>query len=350
MNESQITNAGLGDSEVYARILSGTNFWDFSALTWVNPEVSTCRTFMSETPIDGQNSGYSCNLVPPVGGPWAVEIVRLSTGATIGYDLVWGVSPTPGPITPPVGSMVLTVQDIILAQLRVIGVVDPGETPEASMINDAIQANNIMLDSWSAQRLMIRALTQEGFPLAAGIARYTIGNGQTWNTSKPFAITDAFLRDQYGVDTGIDIYTQDQYNARDDKSIIAGRPKALYYDPGYAQQVNPAGIVSIYPMPDATATYTLFITEQKPLTVFVNPTDTLIIEPAYFRAIKFNGAVEMYHEFRSHNTQIPPDILRAARESMRVIKVMNSTQLLSGLDLPGAKRSVFNIMTGDEVQ
>src|ERR1035437_5549262 len=108
--------------------------------------------------------------------------------------------------------MQLTVQDIILAQLRLIGVIDPGDTPDADMINDAVQANNIMLDSWSAQRLMIRALIQESFPLTANVGQYTIGIGQTWNTSKPLAIPEAFIRDTQSIDTPLDIYTEDQYN------------------------------------------------------------------------------------------------------------------------------------------
>lgn len=244
--------------------------------------------------------------------------------------------------------MQLTVQDIVLAQLRLIGVIDPGETPDPDMINDAIQANNIMLDSWSAQRLAIRALTQESFPLTAGVGQYTIGIGQTWNTSKPMSIPEAFVRDSLSIDTPLDIYTEDQYNAREDKSFTQGRPCALFYDPGYAQQSGQVGTVSIYYIPDATTTYTAFITQQKILTEFVNPNDVITFEAFYLRAIKFNGAVEMYHEYRGHSAAIPPDIVRAAKESMRVVKTMNSTQMLVGLDLPGMKKSSFNILTGDE--
>lgn len=245
--------------------------------------------------------------------------------------------------------MQLTVQDMIEAQLRLIGVLDPGETADSDMINTMIQGNNIMLDAWSTQRCMIRAMTQESFPLTAGVGQYLIGVGKTWNTTKPMTITEAFIRDGYSVDTPVDVYTEDQYNARDDKSFTQGRPMALYYDPGYAQQTSQAGTVNIYYIPDATTTYMIFITEQKILTEFVNPTDVITLESMYFRALKFNGAVEMYHEYRGHNTVIPADIVRAARESLRVIKTMNSTQLLVGVDLPGTKRATFNIMSGEEV-
>lgn len=245
--------------------------------------------------------------------------------------------------------MILTVQDIIEAQLRGLGVLDPNETADASMLKNAIQANNIMLDSWSAQNLMIRALTQEQFPLVAGQASYTIGVGGNFNTSKPMSITGAFLRDGYSVDTGVDIYTEDQYKARDDKAITQGRPEALWYDPGYAQQAVQTGTIWIYYIPDGTTPYTLFITEQKPLIEFVNPTDILTLEPQYFKAIKFQGIIEQYYDYRKHTQAIPPALTHLAMQAVSTIKALNATQKLVPLDIPGSKRSVFNIFVGDEI-
>ncbi len=246
--------------------------------------------------------------------------------------------------------MILTVQDIIEAQLRLIGVLDPVEPADAMMITNAIQANNIMLDSWSAQRLMIRALVQEGFPLVAGQASYTIGVGGNFNTSKPMAVTGAFLRDQNNVDTGMTPYTEDQYKARNDKSVTQGRPDAFWYDPGLTQQTVQTGTIWLYNIPDGTTPYTLFITQQKVLTEFVNPTDTLTMELQYFRALKFCGAIEQYYEYRKHTQQIPMEIKKGARESLSTIKTLNSTQNIVPLDIPGSRRSVFNIYVGDEVE
>ena len=245
--------------------------------------------------------------------------------------------------------MILTVLDMVTAQLREIGVLDPNETPDDTMITNAIQANNIMLDSWSAKRLMVRAMTQENFPLVPGQASYTIGIGGNFNTSKPMSIIGAFLRDNVGVDSPVNIFTQDQYEARDDKSIVAGRPEALYFDPGYAQQLVNTGTIWVYYIPDATVPYQLYITSQKYLTELVNPFDIISIEPAYYRAIKWNGVIEQYYGYRSHKIPIPMDIKKAARESMSTVMTMNSTQMLVGLDLPGVKNGVFNILVGDEV-
>lgn len=245
--------------------------------------------------------------------------------------------------------MIVTVQDIIEAQLGLIGVLDPAEAAEASMVANAIKFNNIMLDSWSAQRLMIRALIQESFPLVAGQASYTIGVGANFNTSKPMAITGAFLRDSQNVDTNVELYSEDQYKARDDKSVTQGRPDALWYDPGLTQQTTQTGTIWMYVIPDGTSSYTLFITQQKPLTEFVNPTDVVTMEPQYYRALVFCGAIEQYYLYRKHSQPIPADIKRIARESLNAIKTLNSIQGLVPLDIPGSKRSVFNIYVGDEV-
>ena len=245
--------------------------------------------------------------------------------------------------------MNLTVQDIITAQLRGIGVLGEGQAPTAQQLTDMIQGNNIMLDNWSSKRLMVRSLTTDDFPLVASKASYTIGVGADFNTSKPLMISDAFVRDTYDVDIPLDIWNEDQYNAQDDKDFVQSRPEALYYDPGAAQQATQAGTIWMYPIPDDTTQYTLYITSQKYLNEFVNPGDAITFEPAYFKALKFNGIVEMWYDYRSIRTAIPANIMRLARESMRDIKTLNDKAMLIGLDIPGMKRSTFNILSGEDI-
>lgn len=340
INESLVAQPGLGNNDVYSRIISNGNFWDFISLAWVVLETVNCRVFMVETPIDTNYSGYSCSFTPPPNGPWAVELVQETTGEKLGNDIVWGdpftVPTAPGPV--------LTVQDLILAQLRLIGVIESGESPDLSMVADMIQGNNIMLDSWSAQRLMVRSLAQEVFPLQRGVGSYLVGPGKTWNTTKPQTITDAFVRDSAGLDYPLEIYAENQYKSRSDKSFSLGRPEALWYDPGPAQQTAQAGTVNVYGIPDDN--YDIYLTGQKALTELVNASDALNIDKAYLRALKWNGVIEMYHEFRSHGTSIPVSYLKNAKESLNVIKLMNSTPLITGTDLPGAKRGNFDFMSG----
>ena len=239
--------------------------------------------------------------------------------------------------------MRLTVADLLTSQLRLIGAVEPGETPEASELNDALQANNIMLDNWSARTLLVRAAVQETFQLVPNKAAYTIGVGADFNTSKPVMVLGAFIRDTGANDIPLEIMTFDQFDALPDKSISVGMPEALYYDPGLAQQAVQTGTIKIYQTPDRV--YTLFLEQQKYLKEFVNLADVVTFEPAYLRAIKFNGAMEYYYEYRKHTQMIPPGIKRIASESLNIVENMNGQLRVMGFDIPNAGRGRWNVMT-----
>lgn len=244
--------------------------------------------------------------------------------------------------------MVLTVTDLIKAQLRLV-LTNAGDSDsiDAEEMFNAMQANNMMLDSWSAQRLFLRSLIQQSFSLVANVAAYTIGTGQTapnFNTAKPIAIPNAFVRDPGGLDYTLDIATEDEFNAFLDKGYAIGVPAALFYDTGLTQQSGvQTGVINIYPYPDQA--YTLYIEQQKYLTEFSALTDTLTFEPAYYRALKFNGALEYYHEYRSHKYPVPPMLKQLAKDSKDVITNMNSSPTVARFDLPGVRTGKWNVLT-----
>ncbi len=241
--------------------------------------------------------------------------------------------------------MVLTVEDLIKAQMRIVlASANDFDSVTDQQFNDAMQANNMMLDSWSANKLMIRSLVQQSFPLVASTSAYTIGTGMAFNTVKPIAIPNAFVRDSANLDYPLNIASEDEYNAYGDKALTPGVPLALFYDVGDAQEAGvPSGIINIYPMPDQA--YTLYIDQQKYLTEMQNLSDTLTFEAAYYRALKFNGALEYYYEYRSHKYPIPPDLEERAKESKDTIINMNATPVLMRTDLPGVKTGKWNVMS-----
>lgn len=326
---------GLGDSEVFVRIPYGGQYWDFVGLVWSSDESRVFMTEIADSSVD--QSWYSCDITPPLTGePYSLEIVQLSTGLPIGYDII-----TAGSSTSATGGG-MTVADLLTSQLRLVGAVASGETPQDYELTDALQANNMMLASWSARKLLVRSLVQEHFTLVAGQASYTIGPGGNFNTGKPIAIPGAFLR-VAGSDYPVDVVTESEFNSQADKSS-PGMPAMLYFDPGQAQQGSQVGTVYLCNVPDQA--YTLYIEQQKYLTALGNLSDAITFEPAYLRAIKFNGAVEYYYEYRKHSQLLPPDVRSIAKESLRIIENMNTTLLVCGFDLPGGGKGGFNIMTG----
>lgn len=229
--------------------------------------------------------------------------------------------------------MNIYVKDLIKASFRVIGVLAKTEAPTDDEYADSLQALNFMLDSWSVRNLMVLGTILEQFPLTAGTLAYNIGTGQTFNTTKPSAITSAFVRDAAAMDTVLDIAEPTTYWSISDKSG-QGLPTVLFYDPGYTQQNPHSGVIYLYPVPDQA--YTLFIGQQKPLTEFDSIEDLVTLQSAYYEAIKYALAVRLYREFHEHDRPVPSDIIALAEAAVHTLETMNSRQILAASDLPGA--------------
>ncbi|MGD0229706.1 MAG: hypothetical protein ABSC19_05010 [Syntrophorhabdales bacterium] len=242
--------------------------------------------------------------------------------------------------------MSLQVQQIIKAALQDIGAVAKSESPTNDEMQDGLTKLNSMIDAWSVRSLMVLGTILEGFPLAAGTYIYTIGAGGAFNTSKPSAITDAYVRDGGSEDTPVEVITQDEYNAIDDKAISLGRPLCLYFDPGATQQPIQTGVIYIYPAPDASTPYTLYLNGQKALTEFSAITDTVTFQAAYYEALEYNLAVRLWPQYHDSGKPVSQDIRILARESVKVIETMNAPRVTSTIEV-GKKGGVYNIYTGE---
>lgn len=228
--------------------------------------------------------------------------------------------------------------------MRLAHVIEKAEEPPADEMNDALEALNIMLRSWSARSLVVRALTQIVIPLTAGKYQYTIGlSGADKTSAKPLKITGGFVRDSNNIDTGLDVITREIYDSYQDKVISVARPVALYYDPGLAQQSAQKGTVNLYYIPDAITAYTMYLDGLVELND-VNLADVSTFEKPYERAIKYELAMELWPEYHKGN---PPEIVaRTASEAMHIVESMNAVQIVAAVDLPGTKGTSYNIYTG----
>ena len=242
--------------------------------------------------------------------------------------------------------MFATTNDIINAALRICGAIAKGEQPTADESNDALQSLNLMLDHWSARRLIVRATIQYSHALVANQASYAIGAAATWNTAKPITVTSAFIRDSNNVDEPVDVISREEYDSYGDKAITASRPVAICYDPGAAQQVNQQGTILVYPMPDASTTYTLFMQMQNSLNDFTTLTDTVTFEAKYGEAMKYELAKRLWREYHESHEPIPGDILNFAERAMCVLEKTNHVLPRAAMEIP-PRKSVFNIYTGD---
>jgi hypothetical protein len=206
----------------------------------------------------------------------------------------------------------MTAHDIIKSALRLIGAIGAGETPEAAMSADGLEAFQLLVDSWSGQGLMVYAQTKEDFPLT-GAASYTIGSGGDFDTGRPESIIDAYVS-MGGLDYPLTIIDGNKY-ARIAQKDISGIPSWLFYSPEY-----PLGIIYIYTL--AGTGSTLNIDSLKELTSPTALTTTISFPPGYKLAMKYVLAAHLAPEY---GRQVDQAIFKIAVDALDSIKSKNAS-------------------------
>jgi hypothetical protein len=242
--------------------------------------------------------------------------------------------------------MILQVQDILRDAMGLIGVIEIDESPTSSEMAYALRTANVMLDSWSSQRLLLRSTTPLTIPLTAGKASYTVAPSITAdvNAQKPIKIISAYLQDGISgnINDNLEVIEYSTYNSLEDKDVAFGQPIYVAYDPGMTQQAVQAGTVYVYFTPDRS--YVLKLECDAYLTEFVNLTDSVTLEPAYYEALIYGLAARLFRKYNTAQASIPQDIVGLASSSLTHLKTMNSVQVIAAMEFPG-KASNWNVYT-----
>ncbi len=242
--------------------------------------------------------------------------------------------------------MIVQVQQLIKCALQDIGAVAKSEMPTSDEMTDGLSKLNFMIDAWSVRSLMVLGSVLEGFPLVPGKYHYTIGPAGDFTTTRPSAVTDAYIRDGRSIDTPVGILTPDEYDALGDKAIAAGRPQELRYDPGLTQSASLTGAIDLYPAPDASTPYVLYLGEQKALTEFGALTDAVTFQPAYYEALEYNLAIRLWPQYHGVGQPIGNDLKALAADAVRTIETMNARRVTARIEAPG-KRGSYSVYTGE---
>ena len=230
-----------------------------------------------------------------------------------------------------------TANDIIGFILKKLGVIGQGETPSAADADDAFTTLNLMLATWGSKRLLSQAPTLLNFPLVAGTSAYSIGSGQTFNTSSvPLSINSAFYEDSTDEEYPMDVKTREEWDLIGDKLITTGPPTYLFFDPGATQQTGFKGTINIYPIPDSESTYTLYMEALMAFTEFATLTTAYNFPPIYQEAIAYNAMERCASMF---GKVLAPSDAAIARRSYADIVAINAANNMpiTRLDLPGMK-------------
>jgi len=205
-----------------------------------------------------------------------------------------------------------TVNDIVLAALRLLKVKQSGETLTADEATDGRIAMNEILELWNNQSLMQPAKVQITQALSSNDGSYTFGTGGN-NSTRPLEIFKAFIR-QGNIDYQVNIISNDDYSNITYKSVTSSYPYNLYFRNSY-----PLSTIELYPVP-STNGLVLYLECRAALSTYDEGTDVVDLPPAYKKALKNQLAIDISPEYRN-----PSEIVyENAREAIEWIKRTNN--------------------------
>jgi hypothetical protein len=240
---------------------------------------------------------------------------------------------------------IFTAGDQINRALRLLGILAEGETPSASMSQDALMALNQMIDSWNTERLSVFSTIDQIVNWPVNQINATLGpsgslvrlNG---TAVRPILVDDAtYFRDpQTNVSYGIKLINQQQYDGIAVKTVTSTYPQVMFINMTY-----PDIDIYIYPKPTRLLEFHFISVEE--LTQPANLATNILFPPGYLRAFTYNLACEIAPEF---GVEPSPQVARIAMASKRNLKRINNPDDVMAMPYSLiATRQRFNIYAGN---
>lgn len=235
-------------------------------------------------------------------------------------------------------SLTRTADEVVKQALLTLGVIQPGETPDAQSSQQGRVLLAEMVDSWNLQQLTVLVQNRTVYDLVANKGGpddpYTIGPGGDFDTGtapRPVEIRSANLllntTSPYPTEIPLAIITDDMYAAQPIKQLINLQPQSLYY-----QASVPLGQIQLWNIPNTSQNqlvlYTDLLTPQ-----FVGGSVTYTCAPGYAKAFRLGTAAALADYFA-----VPPDramkITQEAQNALTDVKLQNVPMMDLGID-PG---------------
>jgi hypothetical protein len=188
----------------------------------------------------------------------------------------------------------MTVQDLIQAAMRSANLYASGDDPvNSDELADALFSLNQMLDSWSAERLLIYSIQRTLLTLPVNSSgSWQIGPGAADfpNVARPMKIEQAGLIlpevNVSPIEIPLRILTQQEWANVRVKYVPTPVPTAIYCDYG-----APFATIYTYPLLNTGGAMALYAWQ--PLTAFAALTDTVQLPPGYSEALQYSLAVRL---------------------------------------------------------
>jgi hypothetical protein len=232
-----------------------------------------------------------------------------------------------------------TAGDQINRALRLLGVLAEGETPSASVSQDALTALNQMIDSWNTERLSTFVTQDQVFTWPSGFISRTLGPSGDFVGLRPILMDEAtYFKAPNGVSYGIKFINQQQYDGIAVKTVTSTYPQVMWVNMGF-----PDVTLTVYPRPTQDLEWHLISVEEldRPATL----STVMYYPPGYLRAFTYNLAMEFAPEF---GVEPSPQVQRIAMTSKRDLKRINNPDDVMALPYAlVANRQRFNIYAGN---
>ena len=178
-----------------------------------------------------------------------------------------------------------TAGDQINRALRLLGILAEGETPSASMSQDALMAMNQMIESWNTERLSVFCTQDQIFEWPSSQIKRTLGPTGDFVGNRPVLFDDAtYFKAPSGVSYGIKFINQQQYDGIAVKNVTSTYPQVIF-----ANMTYPNVEMYVYPMPTQVLEWH-FVSVQE-LTQPATLATALHFPPGYLRAFTYNLAM-----------------------------------------------------------
>lgn len=232
------------------------------------------------------------------------------------------------------------IRSLIESSMRLVGVLSQGESPSAQDSADSLEALNAMIESWSLESLTLPAWKRRLIPLVPGKGTYTIGIGGDLDVPRPVEISQVGLVVTSGspeAEYPVSILAPQEWAGIIQKTMQSDMPTRVF-----VEGTSPLETVNVWPVPSAEHQLAVYCFEPLPSSLVLN--DDFAFPPGYYRALKFNLALELCPEFGREPSQL---VLKTADTALANIKRKNKKELLMTADPALLRSRGFNIISGD---
>lgn len=237
------------------------------------------------------------------------------------------------PATP--ASAFTKAEQVINRAYTLLGIKDPGQAMDGTMMADALDVLNTMIDSWRTEEFFVYETAECVYTMTPGQQVVTIGPGADIDTPVPLKIERGGFTRSGQMDYSFDLIDRVQYNDITMKSTGTTWPTCGYYERAY-----PVASLFLYPVP--TGAYELHLPVWLPLSGFADLQTNYLLPPGYRRALEYSLAEELAPGL----AEVPGYVTKTAAQARRNVKRVNRETPI--LDVP-AELQVgrrFNIFSG----